>query len=244
MRPFLVALQFLTLVPIRLEPAPTLTELGRSLLWYPAVGLLIGLLVCAASQLLSSSPALLAAALVLTLWVIVTGALHLDGLADTADAWVGGSGDRERTLAIMKDPNAGPIAVATVVVVLLVKFAAIMALLQAGDWAGLILAPVLARTAMPVLFGSTPYVRAHGLGARYAAHLPRRAAIGVVLIVTIAIAASLRYKGLLAIVVAAAVLGLLRQSLLRRLGGFSGDCAGAAVELIETAVLSAAALDV
>lgn len=71
---------------------------------------------------------ILVAALVLALWVYFTGAMHLDGVADTADAWVGGLGDHQRTLEIMKDPRVGAMAVAAMLLVLLVKFAAITAL--------------------------------------------------------------------------------------------------------------------
>lgn len=110
--PLLIALQFLTRLPVRLLGMPAPEQVGRSLLWYPLVGLLLGGLLLAAQALLSQQPAVLQAALLLTLWVALSGGLHLDGLADTADAWVGGYGDRERTLAIMKDPRSGPIAVA------------------------------------------------------------------------------------------------------------------------------------
>ena len=129
-RPALVAVQFLTRLPVRLEPPPSGREVGRSLLWYPAVGLLLGAVVWVAAALLSPLATPLAAALVLAVWVASTGALHLDGLADTADAWVGGGGDRERTLAIMKDPHIGPVAVAAIVCVLLAKYGALSALLS------------------------------------------------------------------------------------------------------------------
>jgi adenosylcobinamide-GDP ribazoletransferase len=92
-----VALQFLTRLPVRLDPPPTPQEVGASLAWYPPVGLLLGLLLSGSAVALARLPPLLAAALVLTLWVLSTGALHLDGLADTADAWVGGHGDRARS---------------------------------------------------------------------------------------------------------------------------------------------------
>src|SRR5215831_21347953 len=99
LRPALIALQFLTCLPIRLQSPPAGRELGLSLLWYPAVGLLLGVLLWIAATLVRPISPALAAALILTLWVACTGALHLDGLADTADAWVGGRSDRERTLS-------------------------------------------------------------------------------------------------------------------------------------------------
>ena len=89
------------------------------------------------------APLLLHAALLLTAWVLLSGGLHLDGLADSADAWLGGFGDRERTLTIMKDPRSGPIAVVTLGLVLLLKFTALVALIEQHNGAALILAPLI-----------------------------------------------------------------------------------------------------
>ena len=119
MTPWLIALQFLTRLPVSLPGMPTPEQMGRSLLWYPAVGLLLGLLLWLAHLLLGQTPGVLQAAIILALWVGLSGGLHLDGLADTADAWVGGFGDRERTLTIMKDPRSGAIAVVVLVLLLL-----------------------------------------------------------------------------------------------------------------------------
>ncbi|WP_372867942.1 adenosylcobinamide-GDP ribazoletransferase, partial [Pseudomonas sp.] len=125
MTALLIALQFLTRLPVRLAAMPSAQETGRSLLWYPVVGLLIGLLLLGVHYLLGDAPALLQAALLLVIWVGLSGGLHLDGLADSADAWAGGFGDRERTLAIMKDPRSGPMAVVVLVLLLLLKFVAL-----------------------------------------------------------------------------------------------------------------------
>ena len=121
MLPLLIALQFLTSLPIRLPAMPTPRQQGRSLLHYPAVGLFLGALLWLAALLLEGASPLLQAALLLALWVALTGALHLDGLADSADAWLGGFGDPARTLEIMKDPRSGPIAVVVLVLLLLLN---------------------------------------------------------------------------------------------------------------------------
>lgn len=181
MLPFWIALQFLSSLPVSLPGMPEPRELGRSLLFYPLVGLLFGLLLWLASLLLQGTPAPLHAALLLTVWVLLSGALHLDGLADSADAWLGGFGDRERTLQIMKDPRSGPIAVVTLVLVLLLKFCALWVLVEQGIGAQLLLAPLIGRAAMLGLFLCTPYVRPGGLGQALAEHLPRRAAGWVLL---------------------------------------------------------------
>ncbi|MDZ4192049.1 MAG: adenosylcobinamide-GDP ribazoletransferase [Pseudomonas sp.] len=237
----LIALQFLTRLPVSLPGMPTPEQVGRSLLWYPLVGLMLGLLLWGVHQLLGQTPALLQAAIVLALWVGLSGGLHLDGLADTADAWVGGFGDRERTLTIMKDPRSGPIAVVVLVLLLLLKFAALFTLLQAGQGIYLLLLPWLGRSLLPLLLATTPYVRVGGLGQALAEHLPRRRlpwvlgahALGMLLF---------GWPGLLALATALLLFAWLRRALLQRLGGTTGDTAGALVELAECAALLALAL--
>lgn len=235
----LIALQFLTRLPVSLPGMPAPEQMGRSLLWYPTAGLLLGLLLWGGHLLLGQTSALLQAAIILALWVALSGGLHLDGLADTADAWVGGFGDRERTLTIMKDPRSGPIAVVTLVLVLLLKFAALLALIEQGHTLALIIVPVLGRAALLGLFLTTPYVRAGGLGQALADHLPRRAgwwvlglsALGCVFI-----------AGFGAVLISLVGFVWLRRLMMRRLGGTTGDTAGALLELLEMGVLVGLAL--
>lgn len=240
-RPLWVALQFLTRLPLPKMLVIEDRERGRSLLWYPAVGLLIGALLVFLAWSLTDIASLLRAALLLAAWVAITGALHLDGLADSADAWMGGLGSRERSLAIMQDPHSGAGAVVVLVVVLLIKFAALENILAAGDFSILWVAPVLGRVAVPLLFLTTPYVRPGGLGDALAKHLPRRAAWVVVTITLIVVAAQGKV-GILATVIAMFMFFLLRAMMLRRIQGTTGDTAGAMVELVEMAVLVAVAL--
>lgn len=234
--PLLIALQFLTRLPISLPRMPTPEESGRSLLWYPFVGLLLGCLLLLAHVVLNGVSLWLHAALLLSLWVWLSGGLHLDGLADMADAWVGGYGDRERTLAIMKDPACGPIGVITLVMLLLLKWAALLALLEAGHWAIVLLAPWLGRSVLPLLLFTTPYVRPGGMGQVLVEHLPRRS-LPAVLVVHVLAMLMFGWSALLAVSVALMVLLLLRHYLRQRLGGTTGDTAGALVELVEGAVL-------
>ncbi|MBD8680457.1 adenosylcobinamide-GDP ribazoletransferase [Pseudomonas sp. CFBP 13719] len=239
MLPFWIALQFLSSLPVRLPGMPSPQASGRSLLFYPAVGLLFGVLLWAASALLAGTPVLLHAALLLALWVVLSGGLHLDGLADSADAWLGGFGDRERTLLIMKDPRSGPMAVVTLMLVLLLKFCALLALLEQGQQAALMLAPILARAAMLGLFMTTPYVRAGGLGQALADHLPRRA--GAWLLAGVALV-SLAFCGVWISLLVLAGFVALRRQMIKRLGGTTGDTAGAMLELLELLLLLGAAL--
>jgi adenosylcobinamide-GDP ribazoletransferase len=234
MLPLWIALQFLSSLPIRLPGMPEPEQLGRSLLFYPLVGLLFGLILWAMNMLLAGAPLLLHAALLLTVWVLLSGALHLDGLADSADAWLGGFGDRERTLTIMKDPRSGPIAVVTLVLVMLLKFAALLALIEQGQGLVLLIVPVLGRAALLGLFLTTPYVRAGGLGQALADHLPRRAGWWVLGVSALACALM---AGIVAVVICVVMFVWLRQVMMRRLGGTTGDTAGALLELLEMGVL-------
>nr|WP_206370215.1 adenosylcobinamide-GDP ribazoletransferase [Solimonas marina] len=229
--PLLVALQFLTVLPLRLPP-PSATALARSLCWYPLVGALLGAVLWALSMMLGDAPAPLRAALLLAAWALMTGFLHLDGLADCADAWIGGRGDRERTLAIMKDPRAGPAAIVTLLLVVLLKFAALQAVAPA---AALVAVPMLARASAPVLFATTRYVRPGGLGSAMASAQCSSA----FLVAGLSVALACAIGAAAAAVAAILVLVLVRTAAQSRLGGFTGDVAGAAIEIIEAAALLA-----
>lgn len=242
MLPFWIALQFLSSLPVRLPGMPAPQEMGRSLLFYPLVGLLFGVLLWACNAVLSGTPLMLHAALLLMVWVLLSGALHLDGLADSADAWLGGFGDRERTLTIMKDPRSGPIAVVTLVLVLLLKFAALLAVIEQQHSVFLIIVPLMGRSALLALFLSTPYVRAGGLGQALADHLPRLAGKRVLVVSALACVLIAGLSGVWALLLASVVFVALRQVMLRRLGGTTGDTAGALLELLEMAVLTGLAI--
>lgn len=229
----LVALGFLTRVPVPTGVFDDTRATRQSLAWYSTVGAIIGIVLWLLAQLLHAWPPLLSAAVILLVWVGITGALHLDGLADSADAWVGGIGNRERTLEIMKDPRCGPAGVVALVAVLLLKFAA-LASAPPGGGIALLLAPVLARAALTLAFITTPYARAQGLGSALR-DAPRSACwLGVAAAVVLAVFLGLR--GLAALVATAVLFILWRQACMRRLGGFTGDTCGALAEIIEAAV--------
>ena len=242
MRAFWLALQFLTRLPAPRMTEHTAEDRGRSVLYYPVVGLLIGAVLTAFLFLLADVNPGLRAALLLLVWVLLTGALHLDGLADSADAWLGGRGDRARTLEIMKDSRSGPAAIVAVALVLIVKFAALSALTHAAYWPALVLAPLLGRASLVLLFLTTPYVRAEGIGAAHAANLPRGGAVIVLLTVAVLVPVFLGYVGLWPLVVALVTVLLLRRLMLQRLGGATGDTFGASCEIVEAAVLVVMAL--
>lgn len=252
-RALLFAGRFLTRWPLPDPGMPGTAELGpemgRAALFYPLIGLLLGAALAGLALLLKDAPTLAAAAVLLIFWVWSTGALHLDGLADCADAWVGGLGSRERTLEILKDPRTGAMGVVTLVLALLGKFAGSAALIEgAGIGAVLLLAwlPALARAQLLLLALTTPYARADGMGAAMRSNLQRPTAWLVVVLswAAAALLAVLAFGplGLALPLLALVVYWTWRRSLLHRLGGYTGDGAGALLELTETLLLLCAAV--
>lgn len=256
-RALLLAGRFLTRWPLPAAADAPPTLYGRSAPFYPVIGLLLGATLAVAALLgrafgLADGAGVAVLALVLLLiWVWSTGALHLDGLADCADAWVGGLGSRERSFAIMKDPHIGTMGVVALVLVLLGKLVALAAVLYAGAAAEgaeldagvwvVLSVPMLARAQILWLALTTPAARSEGLGAALDAHLPRRAGWLAAGFGTGAALVGIGSAGLPAATMAALATGgvLLgwRWSLIRRLGGYTGDGVGALVELTETLAL-------
>lgn len=234
MRGLLVALGFLTRIPVPVRVFEDARAQRTSLAWYPVVGVIVGALVTGLFVLLPREHALLSAALTLLAWVALSGGLHLDGLADSADAWVGGFGDRARTLEIMKDPRSGPAGVTAIVSLLLLKFAALASLPVENAWL-LWLSPLLARAALTAAFLTTPYVRSGGLGSALK-EAPRVGCI-LALLCAVAICIACGLPGACALAAALVVFAFWRRACLRRLGGFTGDTAGALAETVEAGVL-------
>jgi adenosylcobinamide-GDP ribazoletransferase len=230
---FQIALQFLTIIPVSYASASD-QQLGRSLVFYPVIGLIIGLILSGLVSVLPVSYSLLSAALLLTAWVLLTGGLHIDGLADSADAWLGGISNKQRTLEIMKDPAAGPIAVVVLALSLLIKLALVEIVISSGETSALIWSIILARTAMPLLFLTTNYVRPNGIGAVLKQCLPVKQVKWMLLITTVIALFCLGFTPLLLGLI---VFLLLRYTMEHRLDGFTGDTAGAMVELLEISFL-------
>lgn len=238
-RPLLIALQFLTRIPVPMTSSPEACDMGRSLLFYPLVGLILGLLLILIAELSQGLNVFLSAALIVSVWVIFSGGLHLDGLSDTVDAWIGGMGSKERTLAIMKDPTAGPMGVLSLVLCILLKTAGIYALLLNCPTYYLLLPPVLGRTMAIMLLAITPYVRENGVGSVLSKELNTGALtlVSVLVGVLLVLITSVWNIGL--ILLCLCLLLLWRYQLMKRISGCTGDTIGALLEMTETLTLIA-----
>ncbi len=229
MRALILAIQFLTRLPTPPLRNVEAAEFSRCAHWFPLVGLLIGACVAAALWLGSRVDPALGALLALLVWVGITGALHLDGLADMSDALGASHRDRDKFLQVLADPHVGTFGVVSVVLQLLVKFVLLMLLAQHGDYLALLLIPAWARWGT-LIWAKLPSLKA-GLGARFGGHISRASLVGW--------GCLLLAGSIVAPVLCAAPLLVLawHQFLLRRIGGMTGDLLGAGVEMLESAAL-------
>jgi adenosylcobinamide-GDP ribazoletransferase len=231
------AVSFLTRLPVAGRLATGPDPLLRGAPFFPVVGAMLGLAVAGAAIGLSSAlPALLAGLVAVALELALTGALHLDGLADSADG-LGGAG-RDRSLAIMRDHSLGAYGAAALALDLPIKAAALGALAETGALAPVVAALALSRAAPLPLARLLPYAReGAGTGRLLADSAGARSVLaGVGLAAALAVVAE-RLDALALIVCAAAITAAVGLVARRRLGGVTGDVMGAAVELSATGCL-------
>jgi adenosylcobinamide-GDP ribazoletransferase len=233
-----LAVRYLTIVPVPGREAHGPGALGRASLWFPVVGLAIGLTVAVGERVAALLfPPLLASLLVVTAWKLVTGGIHLDGLADCFDGLVGR--DAEQRLAIMRDSRIGAFGAVGLILFLLLEIAAVAELGPSVRWRALVTAPVVARAAPSLLARCFAGARSDGHDAMFRAGVSTTGALGALVV---ALAVATLALGAAGAVVAGLALGAalaVGAFMTRRLGGITGDVHGAAVEMAELVVLLA-----
>jgi adenosylcobinamide-GDP ribazoletransferase len=238
----ILALRFLTVLPVPGREAVGPAALGRAAWWFPVVGLILGAGLALAGRLADALwPPLVASAVLVATWKVVTGGIHLDGLADSLDGLAGR--DAAGRVAIMRDSRIGVFGAAGLAMVLLLAVAALAGLSASLRLRVLMLAPTIGRVT-PLLAGAwlSPATPGRGLGAAFVAGLSCWAGIAHALAVG---GLAVWLLGGWGAGVAAGAWGaalLAAMLVARRLGGITGDVLGAVVELAELgAVLGAAA---
>jgi adenosylcobinamide-GDP ribazoletransferase len=234
----LVAVMFLT--RFRVPAAPCRGDLGRAVVWFPIVGAALGLCGTVVAHMaleMAAVPPTLTALLLVSLGAWVTGAIHLDGLADAADG-LGAGRDGDAALRIMRDPHTGAFGVVTLMLLMSTKVAALSVLLERGTHAAvLIAAPAIARWTVAPLGLWLPCARPGGLGEAITRSATALAATAATVAAIAIAAAVLRADAVAALAAAAAVTLAVGNAARRRIGGVTGDVFGACIELTETAVL-------
>jgi adenosylcobinamide-GDP ribazoletransferase len=232
------AVRYLTIVPIPARTTPHEGP-GGAAAWFPVVGLAIGALLAGMDRLAGALFApLLAGVITVTAWKLVTGGLHLDGLADCLDGLAGR--DPAARLAIMRDSHIGAFGVIGLVLVLLLQAATVGALETSARAPALILAPVVGR-AMPAVIGRVFPAPGPGHGASFRADLGRAAPVVTVVMALAVAVVTMGGRGVVALLLAAVGALAFAAFMSRRLGGVSGDVHGAVIELSELVVLLTAA---
>lgn len=250
------AFRLITAIPV---PGAECENIRQTMCWFPGVGLFLGLcgyllvsLILWLSQhsglALPGTSAgmfvlLLAAVLVVSLWALLTRGFHLDGLADTCDGF-GGGWTKERILEIMKDSRSGSFGVLALVLAVLLKVAALAAVLACGNLWAVLCAPVVARLMMVAQACFNQYARNTGTGAAVISQSDGRVfavSCGGTLVLLLAILPASCYLGASASLLLAAASALTLGWVSRRkIGGVTGDVLGATCELAESAALVAA----
>jgi adenosylcobinamide-GDP ribazoletransferase len=234
MRNLRIAFGLMTTLPVRLPEDWSAGDSGRAAVWYPLVGLVIGVLTWLGWKgAILLFPSLIAGTLTLVVWVLLTGGLHLDGLADCCDGLFA-SVSRERRLEIMKDPHVGAFGVVGLILILFLKAAALVSLTSISS-VGILLAASLARwCVLPA--GFLPLARPSGMAADFSSGL-RRSSIVVSAIIPLALMILLGLRGVLSALTGIGAAALILWQAKLRIGGITGDIFGMIVEVVEVVVL-------
>ena len=239
MKYFLIALQFLTRIPIKIKDKIEDRDYGYSMVWFPAVGLILGGILVLAFKLaiLVFNPAI-AVLLVITVYMFLTGALHIDGLSDACDGLYGGKGEKVKILEIMKDSRIGTIGALALVLDMAFRFALLYSLPVSRIPASLILMAVLGRWSQVLFSLNAPSARAESRGGYFSGSLTP-GIFGFSSMIMLGICLFLLKPASLVLLLVFLVL-IIRTAInyfKRKIDGITGDAIGAVNEITEIFVL-------
>jgi adenosylcobinamide-GDP ribazoletransferase len=231
-----LALRYLTIVPIPAGAHAEPTTLGRAAPWFPLIGLGVGLVIVATERVTAMLfPTLLDALLTVTVWKLVTGGLHLDGLSDCLDGLVGR--DAADRLRIMRDSRIGAFGAIGLILFLLLEVAAVSELPSPTRWRALLAAPAVARAMPPLVSWLFPAATPLGQGAMFRSGLRRSGVVAAFALATVIALSALHTAGLLGLGLATGSAIAVGWFYTRRLGGVTGDVLGACIEIAELLTL-------
>ena len=234
---FFTALRFLTVMPLPLGRKASQEEVGRSLSYFPLVGLLLGLILAGLDRGLGLAlPSSVVNALLVVTLALMTGAIHLDGFIDTCDGLVGDRTPQQRW-EVMRDSRVGAFGVVGAFCLLLLKYVSLGGLPESSRLGALVLMPVLGRSTMVCCIFAFPYARPQGLGKAFK---EQATWLRVALATALALALSLGFLRLsgAVLMLSVGVIALALAAFLRhKFAGLTGDAYGAIVEVSELAAL-------
>ncbi len=235
---FLLALQFLTKITVKSNLNASAEDIGASGVWFPVVGLLIGLLLVGVNMLLTPLlPEIIVSILLVTLLAFLTGALHLDGFIDTVDGFYAGR-NPEHTLKIMRDTQVGSMGVVTVFCLLLLKVFSINAFDYKNRNIALLIMPVLSRWCMLYSAAKYKYAREEiGLGRIFSEQTSMRNFMYAGIVPIFLTVLLIDIKGVWLILLAFFTAMAMAYGINKKINGITGDTLGAVNEIMEVLVL-------
>ena len=235
MKPLLTALQFLTILPIKIERIED-KDYGKAVFYFPFAGIIIGSLLSLFLLFLNTLPKALISSLILLASIVLTGAIHLDGLADTSDGFYGGRG-KEDILNIMRDKRIGAIGAVALFSVLICKYSLFYSIPNGLLWEFLILSCSFSRWAQSIACSFFNYAREEGKAKNFIEFSNKRDCYlsGIfVLLIFILLA---KFKGALIFFISLFICLIFMHYISKKIGGMSGDTIGAINEVAEISVL-------
>jgi len=236
MKRFLIALQFLTTLPFNIKGKIEEKDFGGSLIYFPIVGILIGLFLAGIAYISVFLSTPVKSVLILAGWIIITGGIHLDGFADTCDGFYGNR-PKEDILIIMRDSRIGTMGAAGVVMLLLFKFAILSSICSEDLWKVLIIAVVFARWSQVLVCATSKYARGVGKAKYFIEYAKKSDMFIGALFVLILNWFLMGTKGVILFAFSVATIFLFIQYVKRKIGGMTGDTIGATNEIAEVSAL-------
>jgi len=238
MKEFLIALQFLTIIPVGSKSAIDKSKLSLAVVYFPIVGLFLGLILAAGNKLLSFIPmeGLLANTILVILLIVLTGGLHLDGLADTFDAFLSRK-DKSEMLRIMRDSHIGAMGVLSLICIILLKLSLLCCLTPGDINVSLILMCLLGRYSLVLAIFLFPYAREEGK-AKVFIEGKNWKSFSLATVISLLCALILSgLTGLIVFMLVALFAAIAGKFITKQIGGMTGDTLGAINELSEVFVL-------
>ena len=232
----IILIQFMTRIPVFVNVEYDEEKLGKSIKYFPLVGLIIGFFLFAVNFLAGkvTENRQITAVVVIMAEILITGLIHIDGLADTADGLFSYAG-KEKMLEIMKDSRIGTNGT----VALILYFLAKIVFLAAVKPEYILLYPVISRLSTSINAGLGEYARKNGMSNGIIGKNGKKEA-GISIIITMILSfIILKVKGLIILIFAILFILLLMKGVKRKIGGITGDTMGASLELTSILVLLA-----
>ncbi|MFH1202264.1 MAG: adenosylcobinamide-GDP ribazoletransferase [Candidatus Omnitrophota bacterium] len=237
MRSLLLAIQFLTIIPVKIKNV-TDKNFANSMVYFPVAGLLIGLILAAIAHLLSilNFQYFVSNIILVISLVIITGGIHLDGLSDTSDALLSRK-DKDEMLRIMRDSHIGVMGALSIICIILLKISFLSSINSPSKFVSLVLMCTLSRWSLVLMMFSFPYAREEGKAKVFVQGVNLKI-LTLATVIALGIAVSVwQLKGLLIFALTAIGSYVIGKSINDKIKGLTGDSLGAINELIEVIIL-------